>query len=104
MKKLIALVLISQLLPLINLYAQDGDYYESETLNIDGQYTEKKAPTAAERMKDLRAKLEAQNEAMVRKKIEQARVQNELLMAKKLQKAFDASMKKIESIDLSDDE
>jgi len=67
-----------------------------EPISIDGKYTEK--TSQADRMKNLRAKLEKQNELLVKRKIESLRLKQEMRMTKKLQKIFNQQMQAIESI------
>ncbi|OFZ48247.1 MAG: hypothetical protein A2381_08405 [Bdellovibrionales bacterium RIFOXYB1_FULL_37_110] len=67
-----------------------------EPISIDGKYTEK--TSQADRMKNLRAKLEKQNELLVKRKIESLRLRQEMKMTKKLQKIFNQQMQAIESI------
>jgi len=67
-----------------------------EPISIDGKYTKKSSP--AERMKNLRAKLEKRNELLVKRKIESLRLRQEMKMTKRLQKIFNQQMQALESI------
>ncbi len=93
-----ALMLLASLQTMPVRAQESFDTIEGEELDIDGSFTKKPKRTQADRLKDLRAKLEARNEMMVRKKIEDARMKNELALMRKLQKTFDESMKRLDSI------
>lgn len=80
------------------LHAQDDllfetdNVLESEQLDIDGYYNEKPKKTAADRMADMRRRLEERNEQMVDKKIEDIRIKEEAKLTKQLQRAFTEGM------------
>ena len=65
--------------------------YKYDALNVEGEYSPKEL-TRVEKMKLLREKLERQNEALVKKQVEQMRLQSELLLMKKIKAAFDAQL------------
>lgn len=60
----------------------------SEQINIDGNFNAPKQPTAADRIENMRKKLEERNEQMVQKKIEDMRMKEEMKLANKLSNAF----------------
>ncbi|MCK5072738.1 MAG: hypothetical protein KAQ98_04875 [Bacteriovoracaceae bacterium] len=62
-----------------------------EPLSIDGTHVTKKE-TASDRMKKLRARLEKQNELLVRKKIELLRLRKEFALQKRIEKMFENQM------------
>jgi opacity protein-like surface antigen len=68
-------------------FLDDGsDIYNSEQIDIDGNYSQKE--TAADRISQMRKKLEKENEQMVQKKIEDIRIGQEQELAQKLSSAF----------------
>ncbi len=79
------LLLIIILLVSFNSHSQD--FIENDPMNIDGALSQKRV-SPSERLKKIRQKLEAQNVAMVQKKIEQIRVKHELQLMHKLQASF----------------
>lgn len=95
-KFMLGLVLASMMM---GAYAQDdllmetGQILESEQIDIDGNFNR---PSAADRMAKMRQQLEKQNENMMRKKIEDIRVQQEQEMSNKLRKAFQGGLAAID--------
>jgi hypothetical protein len=79
-------------------YASANESFQNEELDISGDFQQRPKYTAADRLKALRAKLEAQNEALVRKRIEHSRMQSELALMRKLQRTFEQNMKRMDSI------
>ena len=76
---------------------------QQEAIDINALYRTKPAPqvarrpmTEAEKMKLMRAKLEKQNEILMKKQMERMRMKQELEMSKRIQKTFEDSMKKLE--------
>ncbi len=76
---------------------------QQEPIDINALYKTKPAPqvvrrpmTEAEKMKLMRAKLEKQNEILMRKQMERMRMKQELEMSKRIQKTFEDSMKRLE--------
>ncbi len=76
---------------------------QQEPIDINALYRTKPAPqvvrrpmTEAEKMKLMRAKLEKQNEILMRKQMERMRMKQELEMSKRIQKTFEDSMKRLE--------
>jgi len=69
---------------------------KNDTLDISGEFSAPKKKTQADRMRELRQQLEKQNEALVKKRIEQVRYLNEIEMNKKIQKAFEQAMKQVD--------
>jgi hypothetical protein len=67
---------------------------ENETLNVEGSYQQRQL-TPSERLKRMRAKLEKQNEILVKKQIEMIRYRQEVLLLKRMQKAFKQGLDKI---------
>lgn len=93
MKGLLAVVL---LLSSISVWANTS--IQNDTINVDGDYSARPV-SQVEKMKQLRRKLEKQNELLVKKQIEQMRYKQELKMMRKIQKAFNENMKLIEKAD-----
>ena len=83
------------------VFAQDEDpllddtesVLNSEQIDVDGTFRRK---TAADRIEEMRKKLEQQNEEMVDRKIENIRMQEEQKLTKKLQQAFDGQMQALD--------
>lgn len=79
---------------------------QPDPIDVSAVYRTKPAPqvvrrplTEAEKMKLMRARLEKQNEILVKKQIERMRLKQEMEMSKRIQKTFDDSIKKLEAID-----
>lgn len=70
----------------------------NETIHIQGNYQSKRTLTPAEKLKIHRRRLEARNEALVKKQIETIRLQQELILMKKMRKAFENNLENIENI------
>jgi len=73
------------------LLSETEDILNSEQIDIDGAY--KKPKSAADRIAEMRKKLEKKNENMVSKKIEDMRIKEEMNLTNKLQDAFDGNIK-----------
>lgn len=71
-----------------DLLSQTDDVLSSEQIDIDGHFRQKPKPTAADRLANMRKKLEERNENMVQKKIEDMRMQEEKKLSRKLRHAF----------------
>lgn len=68
-------------------FMDDGsDVYNSEQINIDANYSRKES--AADRIAQMRKKLERENEDMVQKKIEDIRIEQEQQLAGRLKSAL----------------
>lgn len=79
---------------------------QPDPIDVSAVYRTKPAPqpmkrplTEAEKMKLVRARLEKQNEILVKKQIERMRLKQEMEMSKRIQKTFDDSIKKLETIE-----
>lgn len=98
------LIFISVLLS-ANLFAASGKVQKlnNDIISIDGQYAER-TMSASERRKAFREKLEKRTEAMLRKKIEQVRVQHELELMKKIQQTFTDNMNAMDQAFAEDDD
>ncbi|EQC46263.1 hypothetical protein [Bacteriovorax sp. Seq25_V] len=70
---------------------------ETSAINIEGHYSKPKL-SQADKVREYRRQLEAQNEEMLKKKMETLRLQQELLLMKKIQNAFNQSMQNIDNI------
>ena len=75
-------------------------------IDINGNYNARPAPqvakrplTEADKMRLMRARLEKQNEILVKKQMERMRLKQELEMSKRIQKTFDDSMKKLDEVE-----
>lgn len=84
-----------------DLLFETGQVLESDQIDIDGNFNR---PSAADRMAKMRQQLEKQNENMMRKKIEDIRVQQEQEMSNKLRKAFQGGLAAIDSDEQASDE
>lgn len=85
---------------------------QAPALNIDGKYSvqeipapqvqparqQKKKLTASDRMKLRRERLEERNRIMVQKKMEQIRLQQEIALAKQLEKQMNQTLKAIDAV------
>lgn len=96
MKALLTLIAMVTLIS-ISARAQDSFDFEESPIQISGSYGQA-APSAADRMRNYRAKLEKQNEMMMKKKMEQIRMQQEIELMKALQKKMNAITKQIQSM------
>jgi outer membrane protein W len=77
------------------LLNETQDILNSDQIDIDGTYRKE---TAADRIEKMRKKLEAQNEQMVQKKIEDIRIKQETELSNKLQKAFQGNMQAMDNV------
>lgn len=75
-------------------HAQYDDAFMFDEIEIDGEYTDRES--AAERMKKMRAQLEARNEMMVRKRIENVRLKQEREMMKKIQQSMNQTFQQLD--------
>lgn len=82
------------------LFATDN-VLESEQLDIDGYHNRKPQKSAADRMAEMRRRLEKQNEDMVHRKIEDVRIKEEARLTKQLQNAFTHGLNNIGSDQVS---
>lgn len=86
------------------VHAQDDLLYEtdnalqSEQLDIGADWNQRPKKTAADRMADMRRKLEERNEQMVDKKIEDIRIKEEAKLTKQLQSAFTDGMNNLDTV------
>lgn len=76
-------------------YAQYDESFMFDEIEIDGQYSDRES--AAERMKKMRAKLEERNEMMVKRRIENVRLQQEKEMMKKIQQSMNQTFKALDN-------
>lgn len=96
MKALLTLIAMVALVS-TTVRAQDSFDFETQPIDISGNYSQP-APSAADQMRRYRERLEKQNELMMRKKMEQIRVQQEVELMKALQKKMNAMTKQIQSM------
>lgn len=82
------------------LFATDS-VLESQQLDIDGYHNRKPQKSAADKMADMRRRLEKQNEDMVHRKIEDVRIKEEARLTRQLQNAFTHGMNNIGSDQVS---
>ncbi len=85
------------LLSVSTLANYENSNIETSAINIEGTYQQPKV-SQADRVRDYRRQLEAQNEELLKKKMETMRLQQELLLMKKIQNAFNQSMQNIDNI------
>ena len=81
----------------VSAQAQDSFDFESSPIDISGNY-QSQGPSAADQMRNYRAKLEKQNEMMMKKKMEQIRMHQEIELMKALQKKMNAITKQIKNM------
>lgn len=96
MKALLTLIAMITLIS-VSVRAQDSFDFETQPIDISGNYSSP-APSAADQMRKYRERLEKQNELMMRKKMEQIRMQQEVELMKALQKKMNAITKQIQSM------
>lgn len=89
---------IAALSLLVSFQAFADDFSFEEPIDVDGYYTEKKRSSASDRMKNYRAKLEKQTEIMMKKKMEQIRLKQELEMMKRLQQSMNQTLKAMDTV------
>ena len=75
------------------LLADTDTVLNSTTINIDGDFNTRPQPSAADILERKRKALEKANQAMVKKKIEDMRMDAEKKLTKKLYKAFDGGLR-----------
>ncbi len=92
----LAIMGLCLMLPTVSLLAQDDlvdagkdEQFNLDELDINGSQKKK---SAADRLEQMRRKLEEQNEQMVQKKIEDARIKNEQKLTDQLQDAFNQGL------------
>lgn len=79
------------------LVSETEEILNSERIDIDGTF---RRESAADRIEKMRKRLEAQNEEMVQKKIEDIRIKQEKELSNKLQKAFQGNMQALDDADM----
>lgn len=99
MKKILFLIILI----LIGSQIARSETFDYESIDIDGAFAPKevakpKKVTASDRMKVMRAKLEARNMELLEKKIEDIRINSEIQLMKQLQKTFDKQLSAIENL------
>lgn len=97
MKALLTLIAMVALVS-TTVRAQDSFDFETQPIDISGNFSQPTAPSAADQMRRYREQLEKQNELMMRKKMEQIRVQQEVELMKALQKKMNAMTKQIQNM------
>jgi len=70
------------------------DYLDNEQIDVDGTF--KKKQSAADKLAEMRRKLEEKNEDMMQKKIEDMRINEEMKLTQKLQDAFTNGINNVE--------
>jgi len=93
--KTLAAILLAIALGFATTVNEDTNIDMDEALDVSGNFSQ---PSGSDRLKQLRAKLEAQNEALVRKQIETLRLKNELELTKRTQQAFNQMMNNLEEV------
>lgn len=80
-------MVLGMALSIAPVYGQDFDdsFFNSEQIDISGTFQKPKRKSQADKMAEMRRKLEEQNEEIVRKKIEDTRIQAERELTKKIQ-------------------
>lgn len=93
--KTFAAILLAIALGFATTVRADTNIQMDEAIDISGNFTQ---PSGSDRLKQLRAKLEKQNELLVRKQIETLRLKNELELTKRTQQAFNQMMNNLEEV------
>lgn len=93
--KTLAAVLLAIALGFATTVKADTNIEMDEAIDISATYNQ---PAGSDRLKVLRAKLEKQNEQLVRKQIETLRLKNELELTKRTQQAFNQMMNNLEEV------
>ncbi len=76
----------------------DDSFMFDDAIDIDGVYTESDSKVSpSDRMKAMRAQLEKRNEMLVRRKIENVRLQQEMEMMKKLNQTMNQTFKQMDN-------
>lgn len=70
----------------------------TDEINIDGFYKKKKKKSQADKIQALRRQLEEKHEQMMRKNVEDMRLQEEKRIANKIQKALEGQLKAMDEI------
>ena len=87
-------------------FAQQDDPLLSETdqvvntgqIDVEGIFQKKKAPSQADRIQALRRKLEEKHEQMMRKRVEDMRLEEEKKLARKLEKALNGQLQAMDQV------
>ena len=93
--KTLAALLLAIALGFATTVKADTNIEMDEAIDVSGNFNQ---PTGSDRLKLLRAKLEKQNEALVRKQIETLRLKNELELTRRTQQAFNQMMNNLEEV------
>jgi outer membrane protein W len=83
------------------LLSETDSVVNTDQIDIEGLYKKKKQPSQADKIQALRRKLEAQHEQMMRKKIEDMRLEEERKLARKLQNALNGQMQAMDQVSTS---
>lgn len=75
----------------------DYESFEYDTLDVTGDYQERSS--AADRLKKMRAQLEKKNELMIKKKIEDVRLKQEIELNKKLMQKMNQLSAQLDQLD-----
>jgi hypothetical protein len=81
-----------------NSFASNNIEFD-EPINIDGQFEQSEGPqrmSSSDRLRILRRRLEKRNEQMIRKKMEQTRVQMEMMLMKQMQQKMNSIYKNMQ--------
>ncbi|HAZ14152.1 MAG: hypothetical protein A2X86_02700 [Bdellovibrionales bacterium GWA2_49_15] len=104
MKFLVLIVglLLSTMFTMTPVRAQDDmQYEEMDMMNVEGDLempAGNSSEKQSERLRKMRVALEKRNEIMIRRKIEQLRVKQEIQMMRQVQRAMNQTMKEMEKI------
>lgn len=80
------------------LLSETDNVVSTDQIDIEGLYKKKKQPSQADKIQALRRKLEEQHEQMMRKKIEDMRLEEERKLARKLQKALNGQAQAMDQV------
>ena len=70
----------------------------TEQIDIDGLFAQKKKPSAADKVQQYRRALEQKHEQMMRKRVEDMRLEEEKKIARKLEKALSGQLQAMDAI------
>ncbi len=81
--------------PLLNV---TNNIVSTDQIDVDGLFNKPKQVSEADKIQHLRRQLEQKHEQMMRKKVEDMRLEEERKIARKLQKALSGQLKAMDSV------
>tara|TARA_R110002049_G_scaffold297041_1_gene485731 strand:- start:1006 stop:1299 length:294 start_codon:yes stop_codon:yes gene_type:complete len=95
--KTFAAIAFAIAIALATTVSADTNIDMDEAIDVSANYSRPQI-SQSDRLKQVRAKLEKQNEMLVRKQIETLRLKNELELTKRTQQAFNQMMNNLEQV------